>query len=554
MQVKLEGMTMLKKIGLLMMFVFLMVLPESRVMADDAPESPVPLYPGATIRTSSFKLYEHLALKLKPLQDGQGTLNVAGKYWHIWVECSEEYETIKNHYLELARKQGTVLADPGARGLHFSYNSTSGPVYVLLHAQSGKYSLKIIQPAALPSQVVFGDGNYAARNSDEDKALPNPPLLTDYQESYCIRFTYNDFNKLELQYTMGGKNISKTFEGRYWEKIVDMSDIDGRPADWISPADINETMAAAVVAAGGEVLSGENRELVFHVESAEYGNLWATLWPQDGRYTIKIIQEDIMKQVLLFDTDTMMARLDALGVLTLHGIFFDTAKATLITESEEALQAALKLMTDYPDLVIEVGGHTDNVGGAQDNEVLSQQRAASVQQWLLQAEIAPARLEAKGYGEAWPVADNSTDEGRAANRRVVLKKISGGKVRDIMTLIKPYPGSENDGSDEMRADYELLIYERNDAGRIQERTVTGTGFRQHYQVMNEAGKPDNSLSGIQIRHNYIQAVESFGGTILAEDSHGLYFRLDNLDGRITYVAVWAPGSGYHVTAVTVPAP
>jgi len=545
---------MLKNFGWLMLFVFLMVLPESGAMAEDAPESPVPLYPGATISTSDFKLYEHLSLKLDPLQDGQGTLNVAGKYWHIWVECSEEIDTIKNHYLELASKQGAVLADPGARGLHFLYNSTNGPAYIILHVQSGKYSLKVIIPSALPSQVVFGDGNYAPRSSDEDKALPNPPLLTDFQQSYCIRFTYNDFNKLNLQYKRDGKNISKTFEGRYWEKIVDMSDIPGRMADWISPAEINETMAAAVVAAGGEVLSGENRELVFHVESAEFGNLWATLWPQDGRYTIKIIQENIMEQVLVFDTDTMMARLDALGVLTLHGIFFDTAKATLKAESEEALQAALKLMTDYPDLVIEVGGHTDNVGGAQDNEVLSQQRAASVLQWLVKAGIATARLEARGYGEAWPVADNDTDEGRAANRRVELKKISGGKIRDVMTLIKPYPGSKDDGSDEKRADYELLISERNAQGRIDQYTVTGTGFRQHYQVLNEDGKYDNSLSGIQIRHNYIQAVESFGGTILAEDSHGLYFRLDNLDGRITYVAVWAPGPKYHVTAVTVPAP
>lgn len=96
----------------------------------------------------------------------------------------------------------------------------------------------------------------------------------------------------------------------------------------------------------------------------------------------------------------------------------------------------------------------------------------------------------------------------------------------------------------------MEIYEEDAEGRPRKRTVIGSGFRQYYRVLDEAGQKDQELSGVQIRHNYAQAVEEFGGTILAEVSHGLYFRLDNLDGSSTYVAVWAPGAKYQITAVT----
>ncbi len=524
------------------------------VSASEIPEAHIPLYPGATIRSSSYSLYEHLELKLKPLQDGKGTLNVAGNLWEMWITCPEENQTIKTYYMDLATEQGGILADPGGADLHFRYDHPDGPVYVRFHAQSGKYSLKILRPAALHSQVVFGDEEYAAPISGDQGDSPQPPLISDYPQSNCYSFTFNDFNKLNLEYNKDGKSITKNAEGRYWHKRIEMNNIPGRPTAWVTPADINETMRAAVLTAGGEVLSGEDRELVFHIENEKFGDLWAKLWPQDGHYSIQIIQEKAMVQVLVFDADTMKARLDALGVLTLDGIFFDTAKATLKPESNEALQTAFKLMNDYPDLVLEVGGHTDNVGQAADNEKLSLDRAVSVSLWLTGAGVEPTRLEARGYGEGWPVADNETEAGRADNRRVELKKLSGGQVRAVMSLIKPYPGSEDIGHDEKSAQYKVQIYERDLNGRLQERTVIGTGFRQYYQVLDEAGQKDDKLSGMQIRHNYIQAVEDFGGTILAEDSHGLYFRLDNLDGSSTYVAVWAPGSKYQVTAVTPPTP
>ncbi|HCW06589.1 MAG TPA: hypothetical protein DGG95_04395 [Cytophagales bacterium] len=101
----------------------------------------------------------------------------------------------------------------------------------------------------------------------------------------------------------------------------------------------------------------------------------------------------------------------------LNNIFFETGKATLSPESRLELQKAIDLMKMNPSMIIEVGGHTDNVGDDASNMKLSHDRAKSVRDYLVQGGIASTRLQAKGYGELNPVADNETEEGRQANRR-----------------------------------------------------------------------------------------------------------------------------------------
>ncbi len=103
--------------------------------------------------------------------------------------------------------------------------------------------------------------------------------------------------------------------------------------------------------------------------------------------------------------------------VVLNNIFFETGKANLSPESRLDLDKAIELMRTNPSMVIEVGGHTDNVGDEGANMRLSHERAKSVRQYLVEANISPDRIEAKGYGETTPVAENDTEEGRAANRR-----------------------------------------------------------------------------------------------------------------------------------------
>jgi outer membrane protein OmpA-like peptidoglycan-associated protein len=103
--------------------------------------------------------------------------------------------------------------------------------------------------------------------------------------------------------------------------------------------------------------------------------------------------------------------------VVLNNVFFETGKAALSPESRLELQKAIALMRANSSMVIEIGGHTDNVGDDALNMKLSHDRAKSVREYLVNGGIPSARLQAKGYGKLNPVADNATEEGRQANRR-----------------------------------------------------------------------------------------------------------------------------------------
>jgi K(+)-stimulated pyrophosphate-energized sodium pump len=102
-------------------------------------------------------------------------------------------------------------------------------------------------------------------------------------------------------------------------------------------------------------------------------------------------------------------------------LLFNTDSATLRPESQEQLGNIAAILKAYPNVHIKIGGYTDNSGDAQNNLNLSKDRANGVMAELIALGISPDRLEAQGYGEQFPVADNSTAEGRARNRRVSMR-------------------------------------------------------------------------------------------------------------------------------------
>ena len=111
------------------------------------------------------------------------------------------------------------------------------------------------------------------------------------------------------------------------------------------------------------------------------------------------------------------------GRFITYGITFDVGKAVIKPESMGEINRIVKLMTDDPSLRFEVQGHTDNTGNAASNQTLSEQRAGAIVQKLIEMGISADRLTAVGKGQTNPLADNSTDEGRAKNRRVEFVKM-----------------------------------------------------------------------------------------------------------------------------------
>jgi OOP family OmpA-OmpF porin len=104
----------------------------------------------------------------------------------------------------------------------------------------------------------------------------------------------------------------------------------------------------------------------------------------------------------------------------LRGVEFDFDKSTLRPESQQTLNEATEVLRQYPDIRVEVAGHTDSIGTDQYNQGLSERRAQAVYDYLVNNGIDASRLNSRGYGEGSPIADNATREGRQRNRRVEL--------------------------------------------------------------------------------------------------------------------------------------
>ena len=111
------------------------------------------------------------------------------------------------------------------------------------------------------------------------------------------------------------------------------------------------------------------------------------------------------------------------GKFITYGITFDVGKATIKPESMGEINRIVTLMTENPDLKFSVEGHTDSTGNAASNQTLSEQRSQAIVAKLVELGIAQDRLTAVGKGQNSPIADNTTDEGRAKNRRVEFVKM-----------------------------------------------------------------------------------------------------------------------------------
>ena len=137
----------------------------------------------------------------------------------------------------------------------------------------------------------------------------------------------------------------------------------------------------------------------------------------NGR-SIMIPERGVENRLLAFITSSQVP--DKVTWFDFDRLLFDTGSATLQPQSSDQLRAVAAILKAYPNAYVKIGGYTDNVGSPADNRKLSEERAVNVRAQLISFGVEPYRLEAEGYGETHPVADNSTDSGRAQNRRISM--------------------------------------------------------------------------------------------------------------------------------------
>jgi len=194
---------------------------------------------------------------------------------------------------------------------------------------------------------------------------------------------------------------------------------DNRPADTFTLSNL-----------GGRYMAAQKGEshLAIYVVNYTAGTVTPkTLQPQKGVpiIAVDVIESAVMEEKMVaVKADEMASKLLDQGGINLYGFYFDTASATLKDESGPTLDEVEKLLLADTSLRLLVVGHTDGVGGFEDNIQLSKQRATSVIAALTKrVPTAAERLTACGVGFQCPIASNSSEEGRAKNRRVALVKV-----------------------------------------------------------------------------------------------------------------------------------
>jgi outer membrane protein OmpA-like peptidoglycan-associated protein len=185
-----------------------------------------------------------------------------------------------------------------------------------------------------------------------------------------------------------------------------------------------EELAALVAASQAQLEAAEERSETAEMMAAMLLNQQAQM-----RSTLDEVEsENIELQTLLAEalSSIVSTRIDAANVvLTLPGIMFDTDQATLKPEAHLALAKLSGILMVFHRATVMIEGYTDSTGGGDYNLRLSKQRAESVESFLAQEGVADGRLESAGYGSENPLADNSTEDGRATNRRVELVIVAG---------------------------------------------------------------------------------------------------------------------------------
>ncbi len=179
---------------------------------------------------------------------------------------------------------------------------------------------------------------------------------------------------------------------------------------------------AAAKKIGGQVLSDDGvRRTTIRVSKSGTETWVAVEAYNEGRlYELDIIEKQLMQQDVVANAAALQSGLKENGHIEVPGIFFDFGKAEIKPESDAALKELVKLLQSSPAMKVWVVGHTDNVGSVDGNLTLSSGRATAVVNALVGRGIEARRLAPHGAGPYAPVASNTTDGGRAHNRRVEL--------------------------------------------------------------------------------------------------------------------------------------
>ena len=327
-----------------------------------------------------------------------------------------------------------IFVVPDGRTIYFSskgHNTMGGyDVFKSEKKDNGKWSPpeNLGHPVNTPGDDVFfvisADGKHGYISSSRDNSL-------GYSDIYKITFLGEE----KPQYQSTEDNL-----------IASMA----QPMGEVSVAEPEEVEKTRLTLFKGKVLDSatnepikakiiisdntKNKKIYEKESDAKTGEFMASL-PSGNNYAMTIKADGYLFHSQNFkipqdrsyneiNKTIKLINIKAGAKVVLNNIFFDTGKAKLRSSSSGELTRIKTFLKKYPEVTIEISGHTDNTGSFQYNKKLSVQRAKAVADYLENNGISAERLNYKGYSSSRPIATNSTKEGRQKNRRVEFKILS----------------------------------------------------------------------------------------------------------------------------------
>jgi outer membrane protein OmpA-like peptidoglycan-associated protein len=269
----------------------------------------------------------------------------------------------------------------------------------------------------------------AQTRKDNPECKPNPVFNRFAGEvmGNCDQARFKDIELTRWKKPGDSKSGSESFkvEGEYWYFLNPVQkDAQGQPPGTL---EIVRNFENAVQQAKGEVLFVNSKYVHYHLRKGD-AEFWgkAGCGSESGGGGCGAIQHQVirvagMEQSVVVSSEQIARAMGDEGKVVLYGIYFDTDKATLKSESTPTLAEMAKWLKANASAKVFVVGHTDMQGSVERNQKLSRDRAASViaaltKEYGIQAD----RLAADGVGPLAPVASNAGEGGRAKNRRVEM--------------------------------------------------------------------------------------------------------------------------------------
>ncbi|WP_445403977.1 OmpA family protein [Acinetobacter vivianii] len=242
--------------------------------------------------------------------------------------------------------------------------------------------------------------------------------------------------------------VMTPIEGRVWKSHISLEKPEN--GDWSLPYFLKSYDDAVTAVGGKKIFDGKitDQEYKRYHDQAPYlgedgsigyadqdirvyiirrpdgDDIYLQLTGDTASGRVNILQEKPFKQTItLLQSEEIQQQLEDTGKAILY-INFDSNKATLKPEGMVSIQEIKEVLDKDPQLKLEIQGYTDDIGSAEHNQRLSQARAEAVKNELVRANISSDRLQATGFGQTKPIADNQTEQGKAKNRRVELVKLN----------------------------------------------------------------------------------------------------------------------------------